>query len=477
MTFPKRFFVMYIRRCTVVILLLFVIIISTTILLLSDQHAQMVTAPTMPTPLSEIQMTSVNQLNFKATRSFQEKIKNSNIQTNSVIIPSESELRLKWIRDKVERLSRNVQKSDHLKLIDDMPVKQPNYNVHIFYYAWYKNIDIDGEWSHWNHNYLPNWKKEDKKVYPTGYHKPPVDIGSNYYPLLGCYSSRNPDIISIHMKQIRDTGIGVVVVSWTPPGMTDSPDDIFSHLLDAAEKYNLHIAPHIEPYPGRNPINLYKHICYLTKKYAVHPAFHREFRHGKLLPVYYIYDSYLISPAAWRELLSPKGNLSVRDTEYDGIFIGLLVDMQQRFDIKKSHFDGLYTYFASNGFSYGSSWKNWKNLGKFAHQHNLMFIPSVGPGYMDTAVRPWNSGNTRHRRHGQYYEVAWRSAYRAQPAAISITSFNEWHEGTQIEPAKQKSVSEYTYLDYEPEGPYFYLNLTKRWVKQFGKGDIGASLI
>lgn len=58
--------------------------------------------------------------------------------------------------------------------------------------------------------------------------------------------------------------------------------------------------------------------------------------------MYYIYDSYLIPPAAWRELLSPKGNISVRGTEYDGIFIALLVDMQQRFDIKKSHFDGKY---------------------------------------------------------------------------------------------------------------------------------------
>lgn len=50
---------------------------------------------------------------------------------------------------------------------------------------------------------------------------------------------------------------------------------------------------------------------------------------------------------------------------------------------------------------------------------------------------------------------------------ISITSFNEWHEGTQIEPAKPVSNSDFTYLDYEPEGTHFYLNLTKWWVQQF----------
>lgn len=50
---------------------------------------------------------------------------------------------------------------------------------------------------------------------------------------------------------------------------------------------------------------------------------------------------------------------------------------------------------------------------------------------------------------------------------IAITSFNEWHEGTQIEPAKSVSNKDFTYLDYEPEGPDFYLNLTKWWVQQF----------
>lgn len=82
-------------------------------------------------------------------------------------------------------------------------------------------------------------------------------------------------------------------------------------------------------------------------------------------------------------------------------------------------------------------------------------------------VRPWNSENTRHRRHGHYYEVAWKSAINSGPTTVAITSFNEWHEGTQIEPAKPASNKDFTYLDYEPEGPDFYLNLTKLWVSQF----------
>lgn len=47
---------------------------------------------------------------------------------------------------------------------------------------------------------------------------------------------------------------------------------------------------------------------------------------------------------------------------------------------------GFYTYFATNGFTYGSTWKNWRSLSKFAHQNGLIFVPSVGPGYIDTQV-------------------------------------------------------------------------------------------
>ncbi|XP_034940136.1 glycoprotein endo-alpha-1,2-mannosidase-like [Chelonus insularis] len=344
-----------------------------------------------------------------------------------------------------------------------------NYHVHIFYYPWYRSLSYDGYWKHWNHNYIPNWKKNDKKVYPVGTHQPPADIGTNFYPSLGCYSSNDPQVIDLHMKQLKETGVGVLVVSWIPPNLPDSTDSLMADLLDAAHRYSLKIAPHIEPYPGRNPINLIDHIKYLFERYASHPALHRvkKPKTGVLLPMIYIYDSYLFPPSAWWELLSERGNLTLRRTEFDAVYIGLLVDSQHRSQIKKSHFDGFYTYFAVNGFSYGSTWKNWKDLNKFANDNDLLFIPSVGPGYIDTQVRPWNAENIRYRRHGQYYEVAWKSAMNSGANIVSITSFNEWHEGTQIEPAKPVSNKDFTYLDYEPEGPNFYLNLTKWWIQQF----------
>lgn len=37
------------------------------------------------------------------------------------------------------------------------------------------------------------------------------------------------------------------------------------------------------------------------------------------------------------------------------------------------------------------------SIANFAKRNNLLFIPSVAPGYIDTQIRPWNDINTRDR--------------------------------------------------------------------------------
>ena len=61
------------------------------------------------------------------------------------------------------------------------------------------------------------------------------------------------------------------------------------------------------------------------------------------------------------------------------------------------------------------------------------FIPSVGPGYDDTSIRPWNKQNSRSRADGEYYSKYWNEAIKLKPKIISITSFNEWHEESPLE--------------------------------------------
>jgi len=175
-----------------------------------------------------------------------------------------------------------------------------------------------------------------------------------------------------------------------------------------------------------------------------------------------------------------EGGSTIRNTELDAMLIGLYVNAGDEQKLNRSGFDGLYTYFAADGFSHGSTMMNWPTLSTLCAKENLLFIPSVGPGYDDTRVRPWNANNTRSRNSGAYYKEHFEMAHTAKADILSITSFNEWHEGTQIEPAtvypsptvvpgeaaKSNESAPFAYARYE-KGPEQYLQLTLEMIKQY----------
>lgn len=239
--------------------------------------------------------------------------------------------------------------------------------------------------------------------------------------------------------------------------------------------YSQQIAFHIEPFKNRSGHTLREAVKYAVETYGNHPAFYRVEFGARQLPVFYVYDSYQVQPHLWADALSKDGKFSIRDTKYDAIFLGLLVEFDHFKHLTDSGFDGFYTYFASNGFVYGSAWQNWPSIAAEAKKRNLIFVPSIGPGYIDTRVRQWNWRNTKLRLNGKYYESAFKSALAVQPELLTITSFNEWHEGTQVEEAVPKTIISFKYEDYQPNGPEFYLNLTRTFVEEFRKNMMSFS--
>ncbi|XP_053718174.1 glycoprotein endo-alpha-1,2-mannosidase-like protein isoform X1 [Synchiropus splendidus] len=348
------------------------------------------------------------------------------------------------------------------------------YDVHIFYYLWYGAPSLDQRYIHWDHVLVPHWDPKIAASHPQGRHTPPDDVASSFYPELGPYSSRDPRILESHMDQIEAAGAGVLVLSWYPPGVADDhgepTEGLVAAVMDAAQRHSIKVAFHIQQYKGRTGESVHEDIKYIINKYGTHKAFYRvRSSMGQVLPMFYIYDSYLIPAESWADFLTTKGSTSIRGSPYDGVFIGLVVEERQKHDIVASGFDGMYTYFASNGFSFGSSHQNWDVIKSFCDSHNLLFIPSVGPGYVDTAIRPWNNHNTRNRVNGQYYQTSLQAALSVRPDIVTITSFNQWHEGTQIERAVPKKTANRQYLDYQPNQPDHYLKLTRQWAENFNK--------
>ena len=405
-----------------------------------------------------------NKSNFESNMSRGSEIHNNSISTNTEITDEKGE----------DNHHMTVKEVRFLYPADPDSFGTPNYCAHIFYYPWYGTPTHDGQYYHWNHQYLPHWHQVVTDRYPKGRHKPPDDIGASFYPQLGCYSSRDYQIIQIHMKMLRQAGTGVLVVSWYPPDKHDGEgkplDEVVPLLLDVAKKYALKIALHLEPYENRTAVSVYNDIKYIHSRYGTHPALYKVLPRAEsptALPIVYIYDSYQVPPHDWAQVFTTDGSLSLRNTDNDVVAIGLLTSGSGMRDIVKSGFDGFYTYFAIDGFTYGSTSRNWHHLSQFAAEQNLLFIPSAGPGYDDTKVRPWNSQNTKSRNSGEYYREKMMAGMHAQTKFLSITSFNEWHEGTQIEPAVPASLTGIPYKDYRPHRPDYYLDETRRLLEMF----------
>jgi glycoprotein endo-alpha-1,2-mannosidase len=365
-----------------------------------------------------------------------------------------------------------------------------NYNVHAFYYPWYCNpqTDMKEGYMHWNHPLLPHWDPNVAKRYPSGRHTPPDDLGSSFYPQLGAYSSADPDTIKQHMEWFVHAGVGVAVVSWLPPHKHDDNGppiaERLPQLLDIALMQGIRIAIHMEPYEDRTPESFLQDVRQILNAHGDRPALYKLAHGGgggggggpsessALLPVllFYVYfDQYQILSDDWKLIFQIGDFLALT-------FALIVEESHWKEYVIDAGFDGGYTYFASKTFTYGSNPKHWKHFQSMVmasqQQYNKLFVPSVGPGYDDTRVRPWNAVNTHDRGDGgEYYQQEWKAAVDAGVSMVSITSFNEWHEGTQIEPAIPKTFKEYTYRDYRADGPTAYLDLTRKWVERFEQNN------
>ena len=218
----------------------------------------------------------------------------------------------------------------------------------------------------------------------------------------------------------------------------------------------------MEPYPNRTAANLIQWSLYILREYGRHPAFYRYDGKG----FFYVYDSYQIPTDQWRRYLVSSSSKMRR-----AFFVGLLLKPSDCSELSRAGFDAAYSYFAADGFTEASKSSKWSSISKQCQ--TLMFIPSIGPGYIDTNIRPWNGETTRLRRNGDYYRQMFSNLpEKTNQAIVSITSFNEWGEGTQIEAAANSDPNKMiTYESYH-QGPLTYIKLTRellfsRWLWLF----------
>ena len=132
-----------------------------------------------------------------------------------------------------------------------------------------------------------------------------------------------------------------------------------------------------EPYPGRNASSVMLDIAYLHSRFISSPD--AWFRHDGL-PVMYVYDSYHISSDEWAPFLSRTGSSSIRGTPHDSCLIGLWLNRDGGDIAKKAGFDGIYGYFSSDGFTYGSIFDELESNERVCQQEWTHFFCECGAG-------------------------------------------------------------------------------------------------
>ena len=291
--------------------------------------------------------------------------------------------------------------------------------VAIFYYPWYGTERHDGQWQHWQQNG----------------NRPPTQIASGWFPTRGPYSSSDLSVVRAQMSEIAAMGVQTVIVSWW--GTQSAEAARLPMISRFAQEAGLEVALHVEPFAGRTPAALEVDV--------------RAFKAAGITD-FYLYDSTLTADGEWAAL----------NERLSGVRLFANTGLPGK--ARAGGFDGLYTYdvYIYDGSSFHRICASARRLG-------LLCAPSVGPGY--NAVRATGDARVRGRGQGRAYDRMWRGAVRAEADIVTITSYNEWHEGTQIEAARNVGKP---YASYE--GAYgltgrfaqrAYLDRTTMWVNRY----------
>lgn len=286
------------------------------------------------------------------------------------------------------------------------------------------------------------------------------------YPLFP-YESWERDAIQRHVGWAREASIDALVSAWFGPQDNNPTENNLKTLLDVAEPAGLRAAILFETdsgqfFPTRE--SMVTALRHALTTHASHPAYLRV--GGR--PVIFVWrPSAVFGPdgarvnqrggptvAAWRALLDEV------DPSRQALWIAEGEDFAS-LDV----FDGIFPYSiawagdpAAQLASYGGQVRAYNGATGSAKR----WIATAMPGYDDTRI-PGRSGRFAvDRAGGGYYQTTFQGAIASRPDWVMISSFNEWVEGHQIEPAVSYGT--------------LYLDLTRELVDSFRRSAAGGRI-
>ena len=322
-------------------------------------------------------------------------------------------------------------------------VKELKRKVFTFYYPWYANPRGPSNW-------LFHW--EDISTESIG--------SSTNYPLMGAYDSADENVILAHMAMAKQAGIDGFISSWW--GMDAFEDDKLSRILEMAEQMSFQISIYYETVRDISKDDIVDELTYVVDSYAGSSAFLKD--SGRPVIFVYAVSIYGRDPSFWlevrRRVESSVGPIvligDTVDAEYSNVFngfhtyilLGENVEDFYRGAIERLRV-GLPLVEVDDAFSSAF-------VGEEITLHIKPISFTVIPGYDDTKIR--SPGLKVDRREGKTLANYWETALELDPHSVLITSWNEWHEGTEIEPSREYSFD--------------YINMTRQFIEEYKQTSI-----
>jgi hypothetical protein len=342
-----------------------------------------------------------------------------------------------------------------------------DYETGVYYYPWYGPAEGMHEWEG---QYVRNYLIPQQP------------------PMLGHYSSRNPEVIRQHLKWMETCGIDFTVMSWWGTHSREDitlRDHIWEEIANSSVKFSIYYESAVLGI-GQDGIyideqdeeQLVADFNYIADTYFEHPNYLRI--NGN--PVVYIYLSGIYSGNFKQAFARIRNELSTKGYE-----LYLIGDEVGWYDASGSHMeflDAVSPYiilprnieagaYPGNGNFFADLSVRMGEWESIAHPIGLKVIPCVNPGFSNrtgsssgfAVSRQIDADGSGTSLLEEYIKVA-LSFVEPEQRMIMITSWNEWHEDTQVEPtvvtqATSQDISsggDFHTWNYEYEG-YGFQNL------------------
>jgi len=302
------------------------------------------------------------------------------------------------------------------------------------------------KWEHWNW-FGKGPKHDPDDILDNGRR----DIASVYYPLIGPYHGKDRAVLEYHMLTAKAAGIDGFVADWYGPD--GYSDEVFNEMVTAAERYDMKVAICLEEktfypeYSGAGTRDdllnaLEKQARYTLQKYGNAESYLRW--NGD--PVFFMFNFWGTGP------LGPN-NLSPDE------FSNVLDRLDERPIIARGGADTTYFNVLRGSYIWSADGKDraeyYEQITKAAENGEIEYwVGGACPGFDDRGVWGWGGGPRLVDRRGtDEYRENWDEILHYNPPAVQLITWNDFEEGTIIEPTK--------------EFGFEFIDLTEKYVNRY----------